>query len=138
MCHGKGHYARDCWYKDGETANKSEFPNAKAKAKAKGSPKKKAEKGKPKGKATLNDKQTTFITFLKNYVQAHHTYFEIQITIETCTSHVRQFQTVDLVVQTPKIGSNSAGSVVFARSFEATFGTPHTNFSKNQFLKKST
>ena len=50
MCHGKGHYARDCWYKDGELANKTDSPGAKAKAKAKGSPKKKAEKGKPKGK----------------------------------------------------------------------------------------
>ena len=50
MCHGNGHYARDCWYKDGETANKPESPTAKAKAKAKGSPKKKAEKESLKAK----------------------------------------------------------------------------------------
>ena len=38
VCHGKGHYARDCWYKDGESANKPDSPSAKAKAKAKGIP----------------------------------------------------------------------------------------------------
>ena len=50
VCGGKGHYARDCWYKEGDSGKKPNSPNAKAKAKAKGDPKKKPEKGKPKGK----------------------------------------------------------------------------------------
>ena len=51
----KGHYARDCWYKNGETANKPKSPSA-AKTKAK-TKEKKAEKEKPKGKERARGRQ---------------------------------------------------------------------------------
>ena len=40
----------------------------------------------------------------KHYVHAHATYLEVQITIRTCSSIVRQFQTVDLVAHLLKLG----------------------------------
>ena len=40
----------------------------------------------------------------KHYVHAHHTYFEVQITIEACSSNAKQFQTVDLVAHPLKLG----------------------------------